>query len=103
VALSVGGDGCAAYWPAQAGWQLLHSGAAQLPFYVDAADDGAGLRAERDRQATLLLAQPEFPALAPAPPQPLPLPRWPFLLAWLALALAVWWMERANRGMSATA
>ena len=98
VALSVNADGCAAYWPAQAGWQLLQSAGASWPFYVRAADDGAALRTARDRLATQLLAQKTLPDLSPAAPHEVPLPRWPFLLAWLVLALAVWWAERAGWG-----
>ena len=98
VALSVDADGCAAYWPAQSGWQVLQSAGASWPFYVRAADDGAALRTARDRLATQLLAQKVLPELPSAAPYEVPLPRWPFLLAWLVLALAVWWAERAGWG-----
>lgn len=98
VALSIDADGCAAYWPAQSGWQVLQSAGASWPFYVRAADDGAALRSARDQLATQLLAQKVLPELPAAAPHRVPLPRWPFLLAWLALALATWWAERAGWG-----
>ncbi len=100
VALSVDADGCAAYWPAQSGWQVLQSAGASWPFYVRAADDGAALRSARDQLATQLLAQKALPELPPAAPHRVPLPRWPFVLAWLALALIIWWAERAGWGAS---
>ena len=93
--LVIGRDGCAAYWPAQAGWQVVQSAGGSEPFYVRASDDGAGLRAARDRLNTQLLASDEVSAQSPAATtRPVPLPRWPFLLAWLAMALATWWVER---------
>ncbi len=100
VALSVDADGCAAYWPAQSGWQVLQSAGASWPFYVRAADDGAALRSARNQLATQLLAQQALPEFPSAAPHRVPLPRWPFLLAWLALALATWWAERADWGAS---
>ncbi|MFI4979841.1 MAG: carboxypeptidase regulatory-like domain-containing protein, partial [Nevskiales bacterium] len=96
VALSIDAGHCAAYWPAQSGWHVLQSAGASWPFYIRAADDGAALRAARDRQATQWLVQirpTELPAVAP---HAVPLPRWSFLLAWLLMAFAVWWSERGN-------
>ncbi len=100
VALSVDADGCVAYWPAQSGWQVLQSAGASWPFYVRAADDGAALRSARDQLATQLLAQKVLSELPPAAPHRVPVPRWPFLLAWLMLALATWWAERTGWGAS---
>lgn len=106
VALSIDAGHCAAYWPAQPGWHMLQSAGASWPFYIRAADDGAALRAARDRQATQWLVRNRAAETSPAAPYAIPLPRWPFLLAWLLLAGAVWWSERSNwiitrgRGMS---
>lgn len=96
VGLSVAADGCAGYWPARAGWHILDNAGGTWPFYVRAADDGAGLRAGRDRTATQWLAQDSFPEFPPSNARALPLPRWPFLLAWFVLTIALWAAERNN-------
>ncbi len=46
---------CAAYWPGAAGWQLLRSGGATLPFHVRAEDEAPGLLAQATREATAQL------------------------------------------------
>jgi len=94
VQLTVDANGCAAYWPAQAGWHALDGAGATWPFYVRAADDGANLRAARDRRATQWQAQDGLPDFPPTAAHAVPLPRWPFLLAWFVLAVLVWWAER---------
>jgi hypothetical protein len=58
-----GGGGCAGFWPAASGWHLLRTaganGAEQVsPFYVQPADRLPGVRAARDRDATLMLGRP---------------------------------------------
>lgn len=84
---------CAAYWPSLSGWQSLQTGAASFPFYVRAADDARGLRAARDRAATLALVHAAATGAAPAMRDAF-VPRWPFFLAWLLLAAMIWWRER---------
>ncbi len=99
VQLSVREDGCAGYWPAQVGWQTLDNSSGHWPFYVRAANDGADLRAARDRLATQWLATAPQSVDSPsdaASTHPVPLPRWPFLLAWFALSMLAWWKERDN-------
>jgi hypothetical protein len=107
VGLTVDAQGCAAYWPAVAGWQSLESHGEAWPFYVRAADDGASWRASRDRQATLDLVTPGASAATPAAWPRLagwhapalssvPMSRWPWFSAWLVLTAALWWLERRD-------
>ncbi|WP_293394200.1 hypothetical protein [Nevskia sp.] len=91
--LSVRADGCAAAWPGESGWYRLQTGADTWPMYVRAADDARGLRANRDRDATLRLQRQ--PATDAAPVRiKVPLPRWPWFLAWLIVVSLLWWRER---------
>ena len=53
--LVVDAQGCAAWWPAVAGWHRLQSAGVESPVYVRAAGDGEGLRATRNRTATQAL------------------------------------------------
>lgn len=93
--LLVEDSGCAAAWPGAAGWHQLQSGGMTTALYVRAADDAAGLRAARDREATQRLANPT--AAEPSPvKQPQPLPRWPFWLGWLLTVSLLWWRERQD-------
>ncbi len=87
--------GCAAYWPAEAGWHALQADGDGSAFYVRPADDAVTLRQQRDRQATEALAA-ATPATATTPAEAghRALPRWPLLLAWLLVAGGVWWAER---------
>jgi len=91
--LLVDGAGCAAAWPGEAGWHLLQSGGTSQALYVRAADDAAGLRALRDREATRRVAGPA-PASAVSVERPQRLPRWPFWLGWLGVVSLLWWRER---------
>lgn len=87
---------CAGYWPAQAGWHRLQTAASAVatPFYVRARDDGAGLRAARNRAATQRLADRPQPGAAPRASTEGALPRWPFFVAWLA---AMGWLMGLER------
>jgi len=86
-------NGCAAFWPGNAGWYQLRTATGAWPFYVRAAADAAGLRAARDAAATqALIASPA--AVSDAAQGSVPMPRWPVLLTWLALATLIWWRER---------
>jgi hypothetical protein len=72
-------------------------------FYVRPASQAPGLVAQDDRTATLALAA--APAMrsavagaaATAPGSP-----WPWFLAWLLAAAALWRFERATQGRSRT-
>jgi hypothetical protein len=103
TALAVTGDGCAAYWPSQAGWHTLQTRGGTWPFYVRATTDGATLRAALDRRATASMAGPRTNAAAEAlPPPPVtapsawrePMSRWPWFFGWMLVSAAVWWYER---------
>ncbi|MDB5971704.1 MAG: hypothetical protein JWQ90_4154 [Hydrocarboniphaga sp.] len=84
--------GCAAFWPQLSGWYGLRTATGSWPFYVRAADDAVGLRAARDSAATQALVADAADA---ASVQGLvPMPRWPFFIAWLLLAALIWWRER---------
>ena len=95
VALVVDGaatSACAAYWPTLPGWHDLLSGTQHWPFHVRAADEAPGLAAFANARATRALLGTSAPTAFAQ--QPIPLPRWPFLLAWLAAAAALWTLER---------
>lgn len=91
--LLVDAAGCAAAWPGVAGWHQLQSGGASHALYVRAADDAAGLRALRDREATRRLAAVAAAGTVPVE-RPQRLPRWPFWLGWLGVVSLLWWRER---------
>lgn len=93
---------CAGYWPQAAGWHALETGEAREPFYVRGPHEAPGLRTRELREATerlVLAAQPA--TTARAAPETVPGPRWPWFLAWLLLAAALWWLERARLGQRA--
>jgi hypothetical protein len=90
---------CAAYWPAQLGWHTLISGGQRWPFHVRAADEAKPLAAAANQQATraLFAADGERAEVAT---RPLPWPRWPFFLGWLAVVALLWWLERQRMAMA---
>lgn len=95
VALVVAGEAasaCAAYWPATPGWHDLLSGSQRWTFHVRAPDEAPGLAAFANARATRALLGTS--ATAEFAQQSFPLPRWPFLLAWLTAASALWMLER---------
>jgi hypothetical protein len=114
IPLAVGADGCAAYWPALAGWQSLETAGTASAFYVRAADDAVTWRATLDRQATTELARAGVPGAATAASAPEsaapgegaatvapphsersePMSRWPWAAAWLLIISSSWWRER---------
>lgn len=96
-----GAGACAGLWPQSPGWHALRMGDARQRFYVRAADEAPGLHAMRLREATARLAASAPPAPAAAPGPGVPGPRWPWFLAWLAVAAAGWWFERARLGRAA--
>ncbi len=85
--------GCAAFWPAEAGWHRVVAGTT-VPFYVAAADALPGVRATADRDATLALAG--APAAAGATGTIIPGSPWPWFAAWLAACALLWWLERSR-------
>jgi hypothetical protein len=98
---------CAGYWPASPGWRILRltvPGEAtpqEQGFYVRPAAQALALEAEDDRTATrVLAARPAAQgSVVGATPQAQSSP-WPWFLAWLLVAAALWRFERATLGRS---
>ncbi|MGL6824311.1 carboxypeptidase regulatory-like domain-containing protein [Xanthomonas hortorum] len=89
---------CAAYWPTSAGWHRLQTGTAQRWLYVRAPVDAPALHSQQTRDATLAMAATATNTNATVgTPITQPGARWPWLLAWLTLATALWWLERRRR------
>ncbi len=88
--------GCAGFWPRGAGWYVVRQ-AAPATFYVYPAGALPGIRAIERRDATLRLAE-----AAPVTSTPgVELRRSsdvPWLLAFLGVAVGLWWLERARLG-----
>lgn len=115
---ATGTSPCAAYWPQQPGWhQLLQADATaddnaedkqmSWPFFVYKTDAAPGLHAAELRDATLQLqGTPSRVVTAEAHSKDQPDhrgPSWPWFLAWLASAAALWWLERARFGKARAA
>ncbi|HEV7489804.1 MAG TPA: hypothetical protein VGO25_03295 [Rhodanobacteraceae bacterium] len=90
-----GKNRCAAYWPAHAGWHALVADGARWPFYVRDTKEASALARAHDADATRLLAGRQATESANAT-RSIPAPRWPFFLAWLLAATALWWVERTR-------
>lgn len=95
-------QGCAGFWPTTAGWHGLRTksaeGAEQVwSFYVHPADSLRGVRALRDRDATRMLTGRTAAQAAASGPEA-PGSPWPWLAAWLAASVGLWWFERSGRG-----
>lgn len=89
------GARCAAFWPRAAGWHALVRGEDRSPFFVRETDSEIALmRADAARATRALLGMTAQEA--PQEVRETPLPRWPFFLAFLALASALWWLERVR-------
>jgi hypothetical protein len=109
---ATGISNCAAYWPQHPGWhQLLQTDAAaegdaeakesSWPFFVYATDAAPGLHAAELRDATLQLTGTPRGAVAASQTKDQTGRRgasWPWFLAWLIGAAALWWLERARFG-----
>lgn len=97
LAIETSRDGrrCAGYWPAAEGWHTLVSGDERAAFFVRAASAAPALVAMRDADATRALARASHASESTATRR-VPAPRWPFFVAWLAAAAALWWLERTK-------
>lgn len=84
---------CAAYWPAQAGWQTLVSNDRSWPFHVRSVDEGRALAAAETAANTRAVAG-SAQTESGMSTRRIPAPRWPFFVAWLVLIAALWWLER---------
>ncbi|MFC7520302.1 carboxypeptidase regulatory-like domain-containing protein [Xanthomonas populi] len=91
-----GAQACAAYCPTTAGWHRLQTGPHQRWLYVRAPSDAPVLHTQQTRDATLAMAVTNTAATT-STPTPQPGTRWPWLLAWLTPAAALWWLERRGR------
>lgn len=90
---------CAGYWPRREGLHRITNDTARAidwPLHVRAAGALPGVRARARREATLALATTRPGARAPRVFTPGA--RWPWLLAWLAIAGVAWWLERSRVG-----
>lgn len=103
-----GAAGCAGYWPVVSGWHLLRkTGPGDeeqvWPFYVQPADGLAGVRATRDRDATLMLgkAAPDPTETTRETPE-IPGSPWPWFIAWLVASAGLWGLERSRLGRAPT-
>jgi hypothetical protein len=102
---ATGAAACAGYWPAGPGWRLLRltlpGGATpqEQGFFVRPAAQAPGLAAEDDRTATrALAAAPAARDAAAGPASDVPGSPWPWFLAWLLAAAALWRFERGTSG-----
>lgn len=86
-------SGCAAYWPTQPGWHTLLAAGKRWPFHVRSADEATTLLAAGNARATRALAGAKKPS-SETTTRPVPLPRWPFFAAWLAVIALLWLVER---------
>lgn len=100
-----GAAGCAGFWPQAPGWHLLHAStpdqAEQVwPFFVHPADRLTGVKAQRDRAATLMLTGTPSSESKAAVHDEIPGPSWPWFIAWLVVGAALWGLERSGLGRS---
>jgi hypothetical protein len=107
---ATGAAACAGYWPASPGWRILRltvPGEAtprEQGFYIRPAAQAPALTAEDDRSATRALeAAPAARGALAGPAFNVPGPAWPWFLAWLVVAAALWRFERAALGRPGTA
>ncbi len=84
--------GCAGFWPRLAGWHMLRA-PAETAFFV--TPPGAGRTAAQARAATLDLA---VPGTARPAGKAVRGARWPWFIAWAAVAALLWWFERSRFG-----
>ena len=94
MALLVDADsGCAAWWPRRAGRHTLVSAGKRWALDVSATNAASPLSIAMRQQATRALLVSE-PGAAAGSVRVVPLPRWPFFLAWLTACALLWALER---------
>jgi hypothetical protein len=87
---------CAAYWPVREGWHTLVSADRHGAFHASATNTAPSLIAARNADATRVLAGSVADSGSSTATRGIPAPRWPFFLAWLAVVVALWWLERTK-------
>jgi len=90
---AAGRVGCAAYWPARAGWHVVQDGEQRGSFHVRGDGEAPGLRAHALREATQQLSVASVSA-AQARPIRMPGAAWPWFFGWLVVMVVGWWLER---------
>lgn len=90
--------GCAAFWPAVAGWHTLEADGVARSFFIFDQHQGRALFAVRDQQATRRLATSENLEAPSVTPASSPL-RSMIFIAWLIVSAASWWLERKTRSL----
>jgi hypothetical protein len=108
---ATGAAACAGYWPASPGWRLLRVALPgdvtpqDLGLYVRPAAQAPALAAEEARAATRALAATAQTAHAAPTGADAKVPgaAWPWFLAWLVVAAALWRFERATLGRAGSA
>jgi hypothetical protein len=98
---------CAGYWPASPGWRILRLTVPgdvtpqEQGFYVRPAAQALALEAQDDRTAThILAARPVARGAVVGATSEAPSSPWPWFLAWLLVAAALWRFERTTLGRS---
>jgi hypothetical protein len=86
-------SGCAAWWPRRAGRHTLVSAGKRWALDVSATNAASPLSIAMRQQATRALLVSE-PGAAAGSVRVVPLPRWPFFLAWLTACALLWALER---------
>lgn len=90
-------DVCAGFWPSVPGWHVLTDSGKTRPFFVHSADRLLGVRAARDRQATLMLAYETPDTTVSSTTGDQAGPAWPWFMVWLAASTLLWWFERSKK------
>lgn len=90
---ATGTQRCAGYWPQQPGWHQLQHGDNTQPFYVFDPASAQPLHRQQLRDATAQrLTETRTPVATTS--DKTPGPRWPWLLAFIAVAGLLWYLER---------
>lgn len=87
--------GCSGYWPRQAGWHHIHAGKDAMGILLLDPGQAHPLYAQHVRIANGSLQARAVATSVDAPL--LPGPRWPWLVAFIAAAGLLWWLERRRR------
>ncbi|KIQ96718.1 hypothetical protein [Lysobacter sp. A03] len=97
-----GAAACAGFWASAAGWHELRDGEHTQLFLIPAVEQTPALAAHALRESTRILAAgSSLDTSGTSAPHPSSQPgrRWPWFVAWLALAGACWWVERSRWGL----